>query len=105
MANEIKGIDSSAASTYIRNLTPANEPSQNLVKNPVPEVTVSNQVDNLIRELASSPDSSIDDNRIDAMISALKNGDYKIDYNRLASTLVTELINQSTLPGDLIHGK
>lgn len=101
MANEIK-IDSVTANPYMRYTPPVND--NNVASKPVAEVQISNKVDNLVKELVQNPEPSIDDSRVDAMISALKDGQYKVDYNRLANNLVIELIDTSRLPGGAKHG-
>lgn len=102
MANEINKIDSvsiNSALKYTPTVTEQSEPTK-----PVPEVQVSSGVDNVIRDLVSDSSVPIDDGRVDAMIKTLNSGEYKIDYNRLAHSLVLELINTSKLPGESIHG-
>jgi flagellar biosynthesis anti-sigma factor FlgM len=102
MSNEIK-LDSTAATSYVQyNTSPSKESVPSVT--PSEEVQVSNTVDSLVRSLAQNPTSTIDDKRVDAMIEALKNGQYRVDYNRLAHTLVMELINTSRLPGEASNG-
>lgn len=98
MASDIK-IDSVAAHNYMRPSTSSNENRIDPGAKPISEVQISNQVNSLTSEILSAQALEIDDTRVNAMIEALKNNEYRVDYNKLAKNLVVELINTSRIPG------